>query len=116
MADSFHSVPVGRSSPAIRTAPVPTCNRKKAQRTLQSGRRADQNAAPTRSSVMDEYVARMYLREEDFLEAFYGTVEALLPQLGGWRPNYQCDDAARWCRDQLRREGKLDALTFDSAV
>src|SRR5262245_43586064 len=65
---------------------------------------------------MDEYVAGMYLREEEFLEAFYGTVEALLPQFGGWRPNFQCDDAARRRRDQLRREGKLDALTFDSAV
>ena len=66
---------------------------------------------------MDEYVAGMYLREEEFLEVFYGTVEAVLPQLGcDWRPNFQCDDAARWRRDRQLREGSLEALTFDSAV
>src|SRR5687768_10995422 len=66
---------------------------------------------------MDGWVKRMYLHEEDFLEEWYATVEAVLQHLPhAWQPNFQCDDRARAERDQLLARGQLATLTFDSAV
>jgi hypothetical protein len=71
--------------------------------------------------MADEYVRLLYRKEEDFLEHFLGTVEALLPVLAAehsadWRPSYACDDAERWARDCRLPAGQLDTLTFDKAV
>src|SRR5262249_55353335 len=66
---------------------------------------------------MNEYVRRQYLKEEDFLEEYLGTVDAVLPQLPhAWQPNFQCDDRARFQRGRLRGTGQLASLPFDSAV
>ena len=67
---------------------------------------------------MDEYVRRHYLKEEEFLEEHYETVDAILPALGGrWQPNYRCNDLARQRQDMLFASGKLTQLTFiDAAV
>jgi hypothetical protein len=66
---------------------------------------------------MDAYVTRLYRKEEQFLEDFYETVDALLPLLPGRRqPNFRCNDLERWRRQLQLRTGHLDALTFDEAV
>ena len=66
---------------------------------------------------MDEHVHRMYLKEEEFLEVYYETVDAVLPRLGhDWRPNFQCNDHVRDRRARLLATGQLAELTFDSAV
>jgi hypothetical protein len=66
---------------------------------------------------MDEHVHRQYLKEEEFLEAYYGTVDAVLPQLPHhWQPNYQCNDAVRDRRARPLAAGQLAELTFDSGV
>lgn len=62
-------------------------------------------------------VYREWRREEDFLDHWLQTADLVVEHLGGaWRPNYSCDDAARWRRDLALQEGTLDALTFDAAV
>src|SRR5262245_6617242 len=68
-----------------------------------------------------EWVRLLYRKEEDFLEHFLGTVEALLPVLAAehgadWRSNYGCNDAERWARQLRLNAGQLDALAFDEAV
>jgi hypothetical protein len=66
---------------------------------------------------MDEYVKRMYLKEEEFLEEFLGTVEALLLSLGGaWQPNYSCNDQVREETRRRLAKGALEAVTFQDAV
>jgi hypothetical protein len=66
---------------------------------------------------MDAYVTRLYRKEEEFLEDFYETVDALLPLLPGrWQPNFRCNDLECWKRQLQLRAGQLDALTFDEAV
>jgi hypothetical protein len=48
---------------------------------------------------MDAYVTRLYRKEEEFLEDFYETVDALLPLLPDrWQPNFRCNDLERWKR------------------
>ena len=50
---------------------------------------------------MDEYVRRMYLKEEEFLEEYLGTVEAAVDLLHlDWQPNYSCNDHARDHREE----------------
>jgi hypothetical protein len=71
--------------------------------------------------MADEYVRLLYRKEEDFLEQFLGTVEALLPVLAAehgadWRPNYACDDRQRWAQQLRLNAGQLDELTFDEAA
>jgi hypothetical protein len=59
---------------------------------------------------MDEYVHRQYLREEEFLEVNYETVDTLLERLGQeWRPNYQCNEAVRQRHALLLARGELAA-------
>lgn len=66
---------------------------------------------------MDEHVYRQYLKEEEFLETYYETVDAVLPLLGHeWRPNFQCNDQVRVRRARLLATGRLADLTFDSGV
>jgi hypothetical protein len=66
---------------------------------------------------MDEHVHRQYLKEEEFLEVYYETVDVVRPLLGHeWRPNFQCDDQVRERRVRLLAAGQLAELTFDSAV
>jgi WD40 repeat protein len=66
---------------------------------------------------MDEHVHRQYLKEEEFLEVYYETVDVVRPLLGHeWRPNFQCDDQVRDRRVRLLAAGQLAELTFDSAV
>ena len=66
---------------------------------------------------MDEWVQRMYLKEEDFLEGHFQTVEAMLPAIDfRWKPNFQCNDAVRWDRNRRFACGQLDELVFESAV
>jgi hypothetical protein len=66
---------------------------------------------------MDEHVHRQFLKEEEFLEVHYETVDAVLPWLGhDWRPNFQCNDQVRLPRARLLVAGQLAELTFDSAV
>src|SRR5262249_33101908 len=60
---------------------------------------------------------RMYLKEEEFLEEFLGTVEAALPFFPiEWRPNYSCNDDVRDDAARRRRAGTLHTLTFEDAV
>jgi hypothetical protein len=67
--------------------------------------------------IMDEHVHRQYLKEEEFLEMYYGLVDAVLPQIDEvWQPNYGCNDQARQHRDLLLATDRLAQLTFDSAV
>ncbi len=66
---------------------------------------------------MDEYVRRMYLKEEEFLEEYLGTVEAAVDLLHlDWQPNYSCNDYVRNDTARRLRAGTLDALTFEDAV
>ena len=66
---------------------------------------------------MDEHVNRMCLKEEEFLEVYYETVDAVLPSLGhAWRPCFLCNDHVRDRRARLLAMGQLAELTFDSAV
>src|SRR5262245_38613849 len=72
---------------------------------------------PARRSAMDEHVHCQYLREEEFLEVHYETVDALLERLGpDWKPNYQCDDQVRAWRAQLLARSRLQNLAFDAGV
>jgi hypothetical protein len=64
-----------------------------------------------------EYTARIYRKEEEFLEDFYLAVEELLPRLDAdWKPNFQCNDRERERRRLALVAGKLDQLVFDEAV
>jgi hypothetical protein len=64
-----------------------------------------------------EYTARIYRKEEEFLEDFYLAVEELLPRLDAdWQPNFRCDDRERERRRLCVATGKLDRLVFDEAV
>src|SRR5476651_2513054 len=66
---------------------------------------------------MDEYVHRQYLKEEDFLETHYETVDGLLPAIGhACKPNYQCNEQVRQRRSRLFATGQATDLMFDSAV
>jgi hypothetical protein len=66
---------------------------------------------------MDAYVTRLYRKEEEFLEDWYETVDALLPLLPGeWRPNFRCNDVERHARRLRLHAGQLEALAFDEAV
>ena len=66
---------------------------------------------------MDEHVHRMFLKEEDFLVEYYGTVDVMLPLIGhDWRPHFQCNDGVRNRRARLLATAQLAELTFDSAV
>jgi hypothetical protein len=66
---------------------------------------------------MDEYVNVQFLREEEFLEVHYETVDALLGVLGqDWKPNYQCNDEVRERRGVLRATGQLEELVFEAGV
>ncbi len=66
---------------------------------------------------MDEYVHRVFLREEEFLEGHYETVDIVVQRLGQqWQPNFQCSDLSRNRRDLLLAKGCLQELLFDSAV
>jgi hypothetical protein len=79
--------------------------------TSHSGRRARQNARM--------WVRQIYLGEEDFLCDYLGTVEAVLPQLGGWqkrRPPPVIRDASHgrfpsilWIRLRLRKASHGDS-------
>src|SRR5262245_43958531 len=62
------------------------------------------------------WVQCMYLREEDFLCDYLGTVEAVLPQLGGWQPNYSCNDRERERRRLAFAHGTQAELVFEEAV
>lgn len=63
---------------------------------------------------MDAYVRLMYLREEEFLETYWATAEAVIATTGiDWRPNYRCPQLDRWRR---QRFGLTEQLTFREAV
>jgi hypothetical protein len=62
------------------------------------------------------YTAGIFLKEEHFLEPWMGTVEAALPYLGGWRPNYSCNDQVREARRLALVKGEQTELVFDEAV
>ena len=66
---------------------------------------------------MDEYLARNYLKEEEFLDE-YGEVASVAARTlnGEWQPDYQCDDAARKNRDYFKSTGELVQLAFRSAA
>jgi len=56
------------------------------QPTLEAGLAADQYGGMNHGS---EWTRRIYRKEEEFLEDWYETVDAVLLLLGGaWRPNY----------------------------
>jgi len=66
---------------------------------------------------MDEYVRRIYHKEEEFLEEFLGTVEIALPLIPvEWRPNYSCNDQVRDDVARRLRAETLHTLTFEDAV
>src|SRR5262249_31647636 len=66
---------------------------------------------------MDEYVRRMYLKEEEFLEEYLGTIEAAVDLLHlDWQPNYSCNDSARDEFARRLRRGLVERLTFQDAV
>jgi hypothetical protein len=80
---------------------------------LQRSPRPAHNARMRHSA---EYTAGIYLREEDFVEEWAGTVEAVLPHLGGWRPNYNCNDQIREARRLALVKGEQTELVFDEAA
>jgi hypothetical protein len=66
---------------------------------------------------IDEYVRRMYLKEEEFLEEYLGTVEATVDLLHlDWQPNFSCNDSARDEFARGLRRGLVEKLTFQDAV
>ena len=64
--------------------------------------------------------SRYYQREEEFLDEYgHGGIvgaaqEAIRPD--EWRPNYDCDDAARQQTDYAMKSGWLEQLTFKGAA
>src|SRR5262245_18683972 len=58
-------------------------------------------------------VRQIYLREEDFLCDYLGTVEAVLPHLGGWQPNYGCNDREREARRLALARGTQAELVLE---
>jgi hypothetical protein len=99
-----HSI-VGHSAGARPTAVQPT---------LQVGGASDQHVGMNHGS---EWTQRIYRKEEEFLEEWYETVDAVLPLLGGeWRPNYVCNERERQRRQYALAAGQLEQLTFDGAA
>src|SRR5262245_50148866 len=62
------------------------------------------------------WTQQIYNREEDFLCDYLGTVEAVLPHLGGWQPNYSCNDRIREARRLAIARGTQAELAFEHAV
>ena len=84
------------------------------QRTLQTAVGDDQHGTMNHGS---EWTRRIYRKEEEFLEDWYETVDAVLPLLrGDWRPNFQCDDRERERRRHALATGELKHLMFDGAA
>ena len=51
-----------------------------------------------------------YVKEEEFLEPHYETVNAVVPRLGhAWRPCFQCNDQIRDRRARLLATGQRAA-------
>src|SRR5262245_7635457 len=62
------------------------------------------------------WTQEIYSRAEDFLCDYMGTVEAALPHLGGWQPNYSCNDRVREARRFAIARGTQPELAFEHAV
>lgn len=59
---------------------------------------------------------RHYLKEEQFLDEFYDWAAAAAIAVGNkWRPNADCDDAARKQSAYFLKSGEMTWLTFSSA-
>jgi len=64
-----------------------------------------------------EFTARIYCKEEEFLEDFYLAVDELLPRLDAdWQPNFRCNDRERERRRLALVAGTLGELVFEEAV
>src|ERR1700736_2871733 len=65
----------------------------------------------------DAYVRLIWDKEEEVLDMYRGTVEAILPRLGvPWKPNYQCRDAIRQFHARMIARGRQAQLVFQDAV
>jgi hypothetical protein len=64
---------------------------------------------------MARYVGRFCNREEEFLEKF-DLAYAALRVVPEWHPNEHCNEQSRRNTEQLRKDGNLSALVFESAT
>jgi len=66
---------------------------------------------------MEEYLKRYYVKEEEFVDEFFGVASVAAKALNyEWRPDDQCNDATRKSRDYFLSTGELEQLTFMSAA
>ena len=66
---------------------------------------------------MESFLRQAYLKEEEFLADFSDVAYAAAKLLRGeWQPDASCDDDTRELRDAILKTGKLDDLTFRSAI
>src|SRR5262249_56813844 len=96
---------------------IPVCHA--LQPTLQSCRPTCQNRRTFigRRAAWTSTSRRMYLKEEEFLEEYLGTVEAAVDLLRlDWQPNYSCNDYTRNDVARRIRNGMVNKLTFQDAV
>src|SRR5262249_25068567 len=107
----MYSSAAARAALTVRARPLFLAS----QPTLQLCRAAGQNRRTFigRTTAMDEYVRRMYLKEEEFLEEYLGTVEAAVDLLHlDWQPNYSCNDQVREGDARRLRAGALHTLNL----